>query len=151
MSNIRIVQASESTLEQTVEVFDLYRQFYQQPTDLASARAFINSRLQKQDTIIYLALNAEQEPLGFTQLFPSFSSVAMKPVYILNDLYVKEHVRKQGIATALLNTARAFAKKNKAHSIKLATAVTNHAAKTLYQRHGYQQINSFDYFSLPLI
>lgn len=147
---MKIVQADNSTLEQTALLFDLYRQFYQQPSDLGAARAFISARLVNQDSIIYLALNHKNEGLGFTQLFPSFSSVAMKTVYTLNDLYVAQQHRKTGVAKALMHTAKAFAQKNNAHAIKLATAKDNIQAKALYNQIGYSHIDGFDYYSLPL-
>lgn len=145
---MKIVQADNCTLEQTALLFDLYRQFYQQPPDLNAARAFISARLVNQDSVIYLALNDANEGMGFTQLFPSFSSVAMKPVYILNDLYVSEAHRKLGVAKSLMKTAKAFAEKNHAQAIKLATAKDNHHAKALYDQLGYKLIDSFDYYTL---
>jgi ribosomal protein S18 acetylase RimI-like enzyme len=150
MLPMKIVQADNSTLEQTAYLFDLYRQFYKQPSDLSAARAFISARLVNQDSVIYLALTETGEGMGFTQLFPSFSSVAMQTVYTLNDLYVDGAHRKKGVAKALMNTAKAFAQKNNAHAIKLATAKDNHQAKALYDQLGYKRIDSFDYYSLAL-
>lgn len=147
---MKIVQAEHKTLEQTAHLFDLYRQFYKQPSDVSAARAFISARMVNKDSIIFLALSENDEGMGFTQLFPSFSSVAMKTVYTLNDLYVAEAHRRSGVARALMNTAKAFAQKNSAHAIKLATAKNNHQAKALYDDIGYKLIDSYDYYSLSL-
>lgn len=147
---MKIVQADNTTLEQTAHLFDLYRQFYRQPSDLGAARAFISARIINKDSVIYLALTNKDEGMGFTQLFPGFSSVAMKTVYTLNDLYVAKEHRKSGVAKALMATAKAFGEKNHAHAIKLATAKDNHQAKALYNKIGYKLIDSFDYYSLKL-
>lgn len=147
---MKIVQVTQDTLEQCANLFDQYRQFYQQPADITAATAFISARLDNQDSIIYMAIDEHNTGMGFTQLFPSFSSVAMKQVYILNDLFVTQDSRKQGVAKALMRTAQAFAEKNKAHAIKLATAKDNHQAKALYDQLGYKLIDSFDYYTLTL-
>lgn len=147
---MKLLQATHNQLEQCADLFDQYRQFYQQVSDIDAARAFISERLVKQDSVIYIALDANNNGMGFTQLFPSFSSVAMKQVYILNDLYVTEKARKQGVAKALMMTAQAFAQKNKAHAIKLATAKDNVQAKALYEQLGYKMIDSFDYYTLKI-
>lgn len=147
---MKIVQATNEHLLQTAELFDQYRQFYMQDKNLPAAKEFIAQRLEKQDSVIYLAMEENQKGLGFTQLFPSFSSVAMQRTYILNDLFVAQQARHQGVAKALMNTARAFAEKNGAMAIKLATATSNIAAKSLYEELGYKQIDSFDYYTLKI-
>ena len=145
---MKIVQADETYLEQTASLFDQYRVFYQQQSDINAARAFINARFTAKDTVIYLAINEQHQGMGFTHLFPSFSSVAMQRTYVLNDLFVSADFRKQGVARALMNTAKAFAEKKDAFALKLATAKDNHAAKALYDQLGYKQIKLFDYYTL---
>lgn len=147
---MKIQQVTQQQLEPCADLFDQYRQFYQQTADLDAARAFISERLIKADSVIYLASDDNGKGLGFTQLFPSYSSVAMKQVYILNDLFVTKTARKQGVAKALMMTAQAFAQKNKAHAIKLATAKVNIQAKALYDQLGYKLIDSFDYYTLKI-
>lgn len=147
---MKIVQVTQATLEQCADLFDQYRQFYQQPSDISAATSFIAQRLTNQDSIIYMAIDEQNQGMGFTQLFPSFSSVAMKQVYILNDLFVAPNARKQGVAKALMKTAQAFAEKNQAHAIKLATAKDNHQAKALYDQLNYKLIDSFDYYTLKI-
>src|SRR5439155_315958 len=69
--------------------------------------------------------------LGFTQLYPSFSSVSMRPIWILNDLFVAEGARWRGVGGRLLRAARDHATKTGAARLVLATAVTNAAAQAL--------------------
>ena len=102
---MRIYRASIDDLDDVALLFDRYRVFYSQSSDLAGARKFIHERLQTQDAVILVA--AENEvPVGYTQLFPSWSSVSMKRVWILNDLYVEPEYRNQGIAKALMESGK---------------------------------------------
>lgn len=145
---MKLVQATEEHLEVVSSLFDQYRQFYLQDKNLMAARRFIKQRLENNDSIIFLAMDDEHKGMGFTQLFPSFSSVGMQRTYILNDLFVAPEYRKQGVAKALMNTAKGFATKNEAMAIKLATAKSNIAAKALYEELGYSLIDSFDYYTI---
>lgn len=147
---MKIVQATEKHISQAADLFDQYRQFYHQDKDTIAAKNFVSQRIVEQDSVIYLALSDEEQGMGFTQLYPSFSSVAMQRTYILNDLFVSEAFRKQGVARKLMLTAKAFAEKNGAYAIKLATAKANIAAKSLYDDLGYRQITQFDYYTYQL-
>ena len=104
-----IIQATIDHLNDLVPLFDAYRIFYRQPSDRKAAKDFLYKRLTKNDSIIYVAF-VDKIAVGFTQLFPSFSSVSMQPLYILNDLYVDKEFRKQGIGGALLNKAKDLCK-----------------------------------------
>lgn len=147
---MKIVHATLAQLNQTVDLFDQYRQFYHQDKNITAARRFIAQRMENDDSVIFLAINDEQQGMGFTQLFPTFSSVAMRRTYILNDLFVSEAFRRRGVAKALMQTAKAFAEKNGAMALKLATAKSNIAAKSLYDDLGYKQIENFDYYTLKV-
>ncbi|MEM9509938.1 MAG: GNAT family N-acetyltransferase [Cyanobacteria bacterium P01_E01_bin.35] len=97
---MKITQATIVNLEDLAVLFNQYRVFYHQPSNLAKAKKFIQERLQQQDSIILLAA-MDNHPAGYTQLFPSWSSVSIKRVWILNDLFVMPQQRNQGIAKAL--------------------------------------------------
>ena len=130
------------------QLFDLYRQFYRQPTNLADSERFVTERLKNSDSIFFITTTNTGEGMGFTQLYPSFSSVAMRRVWILNDLYVHENYRQKGVATALINSAKDYAVATNAFALKLATAKNNHQAKALYKKIGFKQITEFDYYTL---
>jgi len=72
-----------------VGLIDAYRQFYKQSSDVASAYEFLKERFSHGESVIFLAFEGDQA-LGFTQLYPSFSSVSMARVFILNDLFVAQ-------------------------------------------------------------
>lgn len=133
-----IVTATLANLDQLAPLFDSYRQFYQQPPDLAGALTFLAERLAHQESVVFLALNEHAQGIGFTQLYPSFSSVSLRRLWILNDLFVAPTARKQGIAVKLLDVARQHAIQTGAKGLTLQTAHTNLPAQTLYEAQGWQ-------------
>ena len=142
-----ILQATPAHLEETSYLFDAYRQFYGQAPDRSAATGFIAERLTNADSVIFLARNEVGESMGFAQLYPAFSSVAMRRMWYLNDLFVAESARQQGVARALLKRVASFAKETDALTVKLATAVSNHPAKSLYESEGYQKVIVFDHYT----
>ncbi len=129
---MEIVLADSEHLEEVSRLFDRYRIFYQQSSNLEAAKNFLQQRFQKNDSTIFLAYDAKHI-VGFTQLYPSFSSVSMKPVWILNDLFVEEVYRNKGVAKLLMNAAEEFARETEAVRIVLATHISNIAAQALYE------------------
>ncbi len=119
-------------------LFDQYRQFYKQPSDLAAAERFISERPGKNESVIFVALNGDVA-VGFTQLYPKYSSVRMSKNWILNDLYVDANYRKQGIGEMLIRTAMEFAKSEGSTFVQLETAVDNYTAQSLYEAIGFEK------------
>jgi ribosomal protein S18 acetylase RimI-like enzyme len=135
---MQIHSATPDHLEQLVPLFDAYRVFYDQPSDPDAAREFLNQRLLLRETVIFLALQ-DQTPLGFTQLFPSFTSVGMKRLWILNDLYVVPEVRGQRVGERLIERALQHARASGAKGVVLETAHSNTAGQKLYERLGFSR------------
>ncbi len=148
-SSVRIVRASAKDADLIAPLFDAYRQFYKKEPDLAGARAFIRERLQKDESVIFLALDGGKG-VGFVQLYPCFSSTAMKPMWILNDLFVTPEARRQGAAQALMEQARQWAVETKADGLWLETAVDNLTAQRLYERLGWKRDNDYYRYLMPL-
>lgn len=135
---MKTLRATSQHLEQLIALFDAYRVFYKQSSDIEAARKFLAERFQKNDSVIFIAISSEEQLVGFTQLYPSFSSVSMQRTYILNDLYVASEARKQGIGEALLEHAKQFAIHQGSKGLMLETAVENPAQK-LYKRLGWKK------------
>ena len=146
---VRIVRAQPADLPDVAVLFDAYRCFYGQPSDRDGAEAFLAERMAHQQSVILLARGGDQA-LGFTQLYPSFSSVSMAPIVILNDLFVVAEGRGQGIATALLDAACCHARAAGAIRLSLSTAVDNHAAQALYEGAGWKRDTAFMEYSFSL-
>ncbi|MEH7124238.1 GNAT family N-acetyltransferase [Bacillus sp. JJ1532] len=142
---MKIVKATLNDLESVTELFDLYRIFYKQKSDIEGARDFIQGRLTSEDSVIFIALEGENA-VGFIQLYPSFSSVGMKRIWILNDLYVKESVRGKGFGEKLMKKAIEFAKDTEAKGVLLETAADNLGAQKLYEKVGFTKETTYFYF-----
>lgn len=140
---ISVRQATISDIDALAVLFDSYRQFYEQPSDVNLARCFLMERFKFNQSIIFLAFDEYSDAIGFTQLFLSYSSVSAKPIYILNDLYTKPGIRKQGAGTALLEVATQFGRAAGAARLVLETAVSNVHAQSLYEATGWVRDNDF--------
>lgn len=93
---MEIYQATIADINGVATLFDQYRQFYQQPSDLEGAKSYIKERLSKKESIIFIVKN-DGNYIGFTQLYPTFSSISMARAWILNDLYVTKNARKKAL------------------------------------------------------
>ncbi len=142
MAEITVTQATADDLEDVARLFDAYRVFYRQTSDLAATRAFISERFQRRDSVVFLA-RKDGVPAGFVQLYPSLSSVSMAPIWILNDLYVDAKMRGGGVGRRLMNRARDFAAASGAIRLELTTERTNTTAQRLYEGVGYARDEVF--------
>ena len=146
--SVVVHRADTSHIDAVAPLFDAYRRFYGQPGDLERARAWITERLQRDEAVILLA-TIDGRPCGFTQLYPMFSSVRTARLRILNDLYVSEDARRQGVARALLDAAVAFARDEGAAGLMLETGRDNATARALYRATGWQE-DASQWYSFPL-
>ena len=145
---INIRRATATDLDAVAPLFDAYRRFYGQPGDLPRARGFLAERMQAGQSVVLLA-ERDDRAVGFTQLFPMFSSVRTTRIWVLNDLYVDADSRRGGIARGLLDAAARFARNDGAVRIVLETSVDNSGARALYRNAGWHEETS-PWYALPL-
>lgn len=146
---MEVYHATMEDLEGVSKLFNLYRMFYQQPSDLEGAKTYIKERIERKESVIFV-IKEKQKYVGFTQLYPTFSSITMKRAWILNDLYVDAEARKHGVGEMLLQKAKDFAVEADAKSISLSTAQDNYSAQRLYERNGYIRDSQFYHYELSL-
>ena len=145
---MRIQKATVNDLDSLSELFDLYRIFYHQGSNINGAKEFIKDRLSNAESVIFIAFDANN-PIGFVQLYPSFSSVSMKRTWVLNDLYVRESVRGKGFGEKLIEKALSFAGETGAKGVLLETNIENVTAQRLYEKVGFiKETNQFYFFSI---
>lgn len=136
--NFQIRHAGVDDLDTLAPLFDGYRQFYGQTPDVARARTFLAERMANHESQILLALDDTGAGLGFTQLYPLFSSVRAVRTYLLNDLFVATVARRHGVAKVLLTAAVEHARSLGAASLSLSTALDNAPAQALYESLGWR-------------
>jgi GNAT superfamily N-acetyltransferase len=149
MGELAVRQATIFDLELLVPLYDAYRQFYRQPSDPALARRFLLERFQHNESTIFLATK-DGAGVGFTQLFPSFSSVSAARIFILNDLFVSPAARRGQVGSLLLDAAARFGLGVGAMRLTLSTELTNHMAQALYERKGWKRQTDFYAYDLTL-
>lgn len=138
---VRIVRAGLGDIDLVAPLFDSYRQFYEQPSDPAAAREFVGQRVSRDESVVFLGMTGSgprAAGVGFAQLYPSFTSVGMKKIWILNDLFVHPDHRRSGVARLLIERAEDFARQDGAVRIKLQTEHGNTQARTLYEKLGWE-------------
>ena len=140
---ITVRKAEIKDLELLAPLFDAYRQFYRKSTDLEGAKNFLAARINNSESVIYLA-KSENKVVGFTQLYPMFTSTNMKRSWILNDLYVDQNFRGQGISKLLIDNAKQLCRDTQAYGIMLETERSNDIGNQLYPRTGFTlETNNF--------
>jgi ribosomal protein S18 acetylase RimI-like enzyme len=130
-------------LQVAAVLFDAYRQFYGQPSDLVAASNFLRQRGELGQSVLLLARDTAGRAVGFCQNYPSFSSVSMSPIWVLNDLFVSEAARRCGAARALLTAAAKAARRAGAIRLTLCTQQENHRAQALYESLGWLRDREF--------
>ncbi len=148
--DVAVRQATILDLDLLVPLFDAYRQFYRRPSDLGLARRFLLERFQHNQSIILLAARPDGSAVGFTQLFPSFSSVSAARILILNDLFVRPEARRMRAGSLLLSAAASFGRSIGAVRLTLSTEVTNLVAQALYEAEGWTRQSDFYVYNLTL-
>ncbi|MBM4126398.1 MAG: GNAT family N-acetyltransferase [Nitrospira sp.] len=142
--------AALGDIEQLVPLFDAYRQFYGQQSDLIVARRFLSERLSRHESVVLIAEDPNGVAIGFAQVFPSFSSILAAPIAILHDLFVVPAVRRRGVGTMLLKEAMESARAAGAVRLELATAITNEPAQRLYEKFGWKRDDEFYVYGVSL-
>ena len=146
---MRVRRAGLEDLAILVPLYDGYRQFYRQPSDPALAERFLRERLSRGDSVIFLAED-ESGTLGFTQLYPIFSSISAAPAWVLNDLFVSPAARRSGAGRALLERARQHGIDTGARWLSLSTGRENREAQALYEKLGWVRDTEYYHYELPL-
>ncbi len=149
----RAVSVWRATLDDVPDaapLFDAYRQFYGREPDPALAETFLRERLARRESIVLLARDASGTACGFTQLYPTFSSVRAVRHLILNDLFVPRTARRGGVGQALLHAAAQFARDRGIARMKLSTAIDNAPAQRLYESLGWVRDTGFYEYNLTV-
>lgn len=149
MSPVTVRRALLEDLDLVTPMFDAYRQFYRQASAPDRVRSFLADRLRNHDSVIFLA-TVDGSAVGFTQLYPIFSSVSIGRALVLNDLYVAPAGRRHGVGRSLIDCAVQFGQETNALYLELATELTNVSAQRLYERAGWTKDLEFFHYSIPV-
>ncbi|MBL59645.1 MAG: N-acetyltransferase [Verrucomicrobiota bacterium] len=138
--NVTICRATADDVGAISKLFNAYRVFFGQDSDLSLSEEFLRSRLNNSESVVFCAYNLEKNCVGFAQLYQSFSSVSAKHIWILNDLFVLESLRGMGIGKKLLCEIEKFCKETQSGGVLVETTISNTGAQKLYEFSGYQKM-----------
>lgn len=144
---MKIRQANKEDIVSLATLFNAYLDFYQVKDDHERSTIFLQDRLERGDSIIFV-VEEEMEIIGFAQLYPSFSSLRMKKSWILNDLFINAKVRKNGYATKLMDVIEKFSRDSEAKGLVLSTGMENESAQRLYKKRGWKKDTTFFHYFL---
>lgn len=144
---LTIRRAAIDDLNKLAHLFDSYRQFYVQTSNLELAKSFISARIINQESVIFVAENETNQLIGFCQIYPSFCSVAAAKIGVLYDLFVDANTRKTGAGRTLMLAAHEYAAKNGMTRLDLSTAKDNLKAQALYESLGWVRDDIFYTYS----
>ena len=145
--NLSIVRATSSHEVQTAPLFDAYRQFFTEKSDIQRSMEFISERLRNQDSVVFLALDGD-EGIGFIQLYPLFSSWYAKRIWFLSDLYVAPDARRSSVGRALVQRVVDHANETDASSIMVELPFSEPHLQRFYGAFGFEKDEVFDLYRL---
>jgi GNAT superfamily N-acetyltransferase len=145
-SNI-IAPTTDAHIRLAAPLFDQYRVFYGQTSDIEASYRFLRERWIARESVLLLAIEEGGEGSGFVQLFPVFLSGQMRRLWVLNDLYVKPDARRKGTARALMRRAEQHALETASAGLTLSTGIDNVNAQALYESEGYVRDSLFFYYN----
>jgi GNAT superfamily N-acetyltransferase len=147
-SAFTIQPATAIDIPELALLFDDYRIFYKADSAPVESEAFVRGVIDHGNTCFFVARDVTQgQALGFVHLMPSINTVAMRPIWLLEDLFVTPRARGRGIASALMRYAETFARHTGAERLTLATAHDNLQAQSLYKQLGYVKEDHFWYYN----
>ena len=139
----KIIKATSKHIKDVGHLFDLYRQFYKYDSDLIKSTNYIKNRITKKESKIFIAINNNNEGIGFVQLYETFGSLDLGKIIILYDLYVDKDYRKNKVGRQLMLISHEYAKKINAKRVQLSTATDNFIGQSLYESLGYTKDTDF--------
>ncbi len=150
----RVVRATRRHLEMLTELFHSYLSFYRCDHDRERVKTFLTARLLRKESAMFVALEgtgAATRAVGFAQLYPTFSSLRLSRMWVLNDLYTRPEYRRHGVAHLLLAAARTMAVGTSASHLELITERANGAAQRVYESVGFQRDERFCRYEQELV
>ncbi|WP_447767691.1 GNAT family N-acetyltransferase [Sphingobacterium faecium] len=140
-----IKQATLADLDESATLFNLYRIFYRQESDLEKGKDFLRERFINNESTIFLVL-VHNQAVGFVQLYKLFHYTKLAKQWLLSDLYVHPDYRGQGLSIALIDRSKLWCEETNACGLMLETEKTNDIGNSLYPRCGFEYDGLHNYY-----
>ena len=144
--DVRIEPISESQFETLVPMIAAYQGFYE-ADDIRTDRnrSFFRRFIAPSDDGMLIGAWRGEGLLGYVCLFWHFSSTRAVETVLMNDLYVDERHRGEGVGRALIEASAAVARERGAHHLEWSTRPDNATAQRLYDATGAKRSEWVEY------
>jgi len=140
-----IKQATLADLDESATLFNLYRIFYRQESDLEKGKDFLRERFINNESTIFLVV-VDNQAVGFVQLYKLFHYTKLAKQWLLSDLYVHPDFRGQGLSIALIDRSKLWCEETNVCGLMLETEKTNDVGNNLYPRCGFEYDGLHNYY-----
>jgi GNAT superfamily N-acetyltransferase len=136
MSKIIIRRAALTDVEALVPLVEAHRKFREAAPDPVGTQTFLHERISRDETVIFVAFEGASM-VGFTQIYRTYSTTLLAPVYLINELWVLPHLRKNGLGTELEAAAIEHARQAGAVRLTMATVTGDAIPQSVYAAAGW--------------
>lgn len=145
-AEVEIAPIAGEEFEELLPLIAAYQRFYEvAEIDEARNRAFFRRFLAPSEDGLLLGARSEGRLVGYACLYWHFSSLEATECVLMNDLYVDESARGQGVGRALIEASAEVARERGAPFVEWSTAPDNHTAQRLYDSTGAERSEWFSY------
>jgi GNAT superfamily N-acetyltransferase len=132
--------------EELLPLISAYQHFYEvEDIDEARNRTFFSRFLAPSEDGLLLGARREGRLIGYACLYWHFSSLEAVESVLMNDLYVSEEARGEGVGRALIKATAEIARERGVPFVEWSTAPDNSTAQRLYDSTGAEQSEWFSY------
>jgi GNAT superfamily N-acetyltransferase len=143
---LEIAPVDAAEFERLLPLIAAYQRFYGvDDVDEERNRAFFRRFLAPSEDGMLLGARREGELVGYACLYWHFSSLQAAESVLMNDLFVGEEARGEGVGRALIEASAAVARERGAACLEWATAPDNTRAQALYDSTGAERSEWLEY------
>jgi GNAT superfamily N-acetyltransferase len=145
-AEVEIAPIAEDELEELLPLIAAYQRFYEAAEiDEERNRAFFRRFLAPSEDGLLLGARRKGKLIGYACLYWHFSSLEACESVLMNDLYVAEDTRGQGVGRALIEATAEVARERGAAYVEWSTAPDNTTAQRLYDATGAERSEWLSY------
>lgn len=105
---MKIFKAEQWNIEVLLPLFEVYRKSYGMDENPERTLVFLTNRMRFNESLFFIAMNDQEQAIGFIQLFPRLSSLQLQRYWQLTDIFVLEQPQQSEIYAALISKAKEF-------------------------------------------
>jgi len=145
-AEIEIAPITIEEFEQLLPLIAAYQRFYKvEEIDEERNRTFFRRFLAPSEDGLLLGARSEGQLVGYACLYWHFSSLEACECVLMNDLYVAESARGNGVGRALIEATAEVARERGVPFVEWSTAPDNRTAQRLYDSTAAERTEWFSY------